>query len=105
MQKQTQPVPITDEARENYMINLAMDLVEERLRAGTATSQETTHFLKLGRTDARIKKRILEEEEKLTKAKTDNLRMQENVERLIGDAIDAMKRYSGHGGGCNENVF
>ncbi len=105
MQKQTQPVPITDEARENYMINLAMDLVEERLRAGTATSQETTHFLKLGSTEARIKKRILEEEEKLTKAKTDNLRMQENVERLIGDAIDAMKRYSGHGGGCNENVF
>ncbi len=105
MQKQTQPVPITDEARENYMINLAMDLVEERLRAGTATSQETTHFLKLGSTEARIKKRILEEEEKLTKAKTDNLRMQENVERLIGDAIDAMKRYSGHGGGYNENVF
>ena len=105
MQKQIQPVPITDEARENYMINLAMDLVEERLRAGTATSQETTHFLKLGSTEARIKKRILEEEEKLTKAKTDNLRMQENVERLIGDAIDAMKRYSGHGGGCNENVF
>ena len=105
MQKQTQPVPITDEARENYMINLAMDLVEERLRAGTATSQETTHFLKLGSTEARIKKRILEEEEKLTKAKTDNLRMQENVERLIGDAIDAMKRYSGHGGGYDENVF
>ena len=105
MKKQTQPVPITDEARENYMINLAMDLVEERLRAGTATSQETTHFLKLGSTEARIKKRILEEEEKLTKAKTDNLRMQENVERLIGDAIDAMKRYSGHGGGYNENVF
>ena len=105
MQKQAQPVPITDEARENYMINLAMDLVEERLRAGTATSQETTHFLKLGSTEARIKKRILEEEEKLTKAKTDNLRMQENVERLIGDAIDAMKTYSGHGGGYDPNVY
>ena len=82
-----------------------MDLVEQRLRDGSATSQETTHFLKLGSTEARIKKRILEEEEKLTKAKTDNLRMQENVERLIGDAIDAMKRYSGHGGGYNENIF
>ena len=103
--KNKQPVPITDDARENYMINLAMDLVEQRLRDGSATSQETTHFLKLGSTEARIKKRILEEEEKLTKAKTDNLRMQENVERLIGDAIDAMKRYSGHGGGYNENIF
>lgn len=100
-----QPVPITDEARENYMINLAMDLVEKRLIEGTATSQETTHFLKLGSTEARVRKRILEQEEELTKAKTDNLRMQENMERLISDAIDAMKSYSGSDGGYNENLY
>ena len=103
--KNKQPVPITDEDRENYMINLAMDLVEKRLIEGTATSQETTHFLKLGSTEARIRKRILEQEEELTKAKTDNLRMQENVERLISDAIDAMKSYSGSDGGYNENLY
>lgn len=103
--KNKQPVPITDEARENYMINLAMDLVEKRLIEGTATSQETTHFLKLGSTEARVRKRILEQEEELTKAKTDNLRMQENVERLISDAIDAMKSYSGSDGGYNENLY
>ena len=100
-----QPVPITDEARENYMINLAMDLVEKRLIEGTATSQETTHFLKLGSTEARVRKRILEQEEELTKAKTDNLRMQENMERLISDAIDAMKSYAGSDGGYNENLY
>lgn len=100
-----QPVPITDEARENYMINLAMDLVEKRMIEGTATSQETTHFLKLGSTEARIKKRILEEEEKLTKAKTDNLRMQENIERLISEAMDAMKTYSGSDTGYDENLY
>lgn len=100
-----QPVPITDEARENYMINLAMDLVEKRLIEGTATSQETTHFLKLGSTEARVRKRILEQEEELTKAKTDNLRMQENMERLISEAIDAMKSYSGSDGGYNENLY
>lgn len=103
--KNKQPVPITDEDRENYMINLAMDLVEKRLIEGTATSQETTHFLKLGSTEARVRKRILEQEEELTKAKTDNLRMQENVERLISDAIDAMKSYSGSDGGYNENLY
>ena len=39
---------LTPEARENQMISLAMDLVEQRLLNGTASSQETTHFLKLG---------------------------------------------------------
>lgn len=103
--KNRQPVPITDEDRENYMINLAMDLVEKRLIEGTATSQETTHFLKLGSTEARVRKRILEQEEELTKAKTDNLRLQENTERLISDALDAMKTYSGNGTGYDENIY
>ena len=31
------------EAQEQYMINLAMTLVERRLREGTASSAETTH--------------------------------------------------------------
>ena len=35
------------EAQEQYMINLAMTLVERRLQEGTASSAETTHFLKL----------------------------------------------------------
>lgn len=34
----------TPEAQENYMINLAMKLVEKRLLEGTASSAETTHF-------------------------------------------------------------
>ena len=36
---------LTPEARENQMIALAVDLVEQRLLDGTASSQETTHFL------------------------------------------------------------
>jgi hypothetical protein len=43
----------TPEAKENQMISLAMDLVEKRLREGTASSQETTHFLKLATTKER----------------------------------------------------
>ena len=39
---------LTPEARENQLISLAVDLVEQRLIDGTASSQETTHFLKLG---------------------------------------------------------
>ena len=37
----------TSEKRENELIALAVDLAEEQLRAGTASSQVITHFLKL----------------------------------------------------------
>lgn len=39
---------LTPEARENQLISLAVDLVEQRLLDGTASAQEVTHFLKLG---------------------------------------------------------
>lgn len=41
------------EAQEQYMINLTMQLVERRLREGTASSAETTHFLKLAMEEAK----------------------------------------------------
>ena len=49
---QNEPKPklrpaLSPETRENQLISLAYDLVEERLLNGTATSQETTYFLKL----------------------------------------------------------
>ena len=36
---------ISPEARDNQLIALAYNLVEKRLLEGTASSQETTHFL------------------------------------------------------------
>ena len=60
----------TPEAQENYMINLAMKLVEKRLLEGTASSAETTHFLKLATSKNELEKTKLEEENKLLRAKT-----------------------------------
>ena len=57
------------EAQEQYMINLTMQLVERRLREGTASSAETTHFLKLATMKADLEKKKLEEENKLLRAK------------------------------------
>lgn len=88
---------LTPEAREKQLIALAYDLVEERLRNGTATSQETTHFLRLGSTKERIEKEILEKQKELISAKTDALQSAKRVEELYADAIKAMRRYSGHG--------
>lgn len=88
---------LTPEARENQLISLAVDLVEQRLLDGTASSQETTHFLKLGSVKNRLEMEKLEEENRLLKAKTEALQSAKRVEELYADAIKAMQRYSGHG--------
>ena len=51
---------LTPEARENQMIALAVDLAEQQLLDGTATSQVITHYLKLGSTKERLEKEKLE---------------------------------------------
>jgi hypothetical protein len=94
--KQRRPA-LTPEARENQLISLAIDLVEQRLIDGTASSQETTHFLKLASTKAKIEKEILLEQKKLIAAKTESLESSKEMKSLYEEALNAMKRYSGGG--------
>lgn len=89
---------LTPEARENQLIALAVDLVEQRLLDGTASSQETTHFLKLGSMKNRLEMEKLKEENKLLQAKTESIQSAKKVEELYAEAINAMRRYSGNGG-------
>ena len=86
---------LTPEARENQMISLAMDLVEQRLRNGTASSQETTHFLKLATTQHQLEKEKLLTENKLLQAKIDNLEAQSSSSTLYAEALKAFSSYSG----------
>lgn len=93
-QKKIRPA-LTPEAREQQLIALAVDLVEQRLIDGTASSQETTHFLKLASSKAKLERERLELENELTKAKTKSLQSADRIELLYKEAIDAMRRYSG----------
>ena len=93
---------LTPEARENQLISLAIDLVEQRLLDGTASSQETTHFLKLATNKAKLEKERFELENELIRAKTQALKDQADMKVLYADAIAAMRRYSGHGGDYEE---
>lgn len=88
---------LTPEARENQLISLAVDLVEKRLREGTASSQETTHFLKLASTKAKLEKQILEKQAELITAKTESLHSQKRVEELYSEAMKAFRNYNGQG--------
>lgn len=87
----------TPEAQEQYMINLTMNLVEKRLREGTASSAETTHFLKLATAKADLEKKKLEEENKLLRAKTETLESAKDAKEMYEKAIKAMGVYNGLG--------
>lgn len=88
---------LSPEARENQLISYAVDLVEQRLLNGTASSQETVHFLRLGSSKAKLEKQKLEAETKLAESKAESIREQKKTEEKFEAAIKAMKKYSGHG--------
>ena len=93
---------LSPEARENQ-ISLAVDLVEKRLREGTASSAETTYYLRLSGSKARLEKEKLEEENKLLRAKTEALQAAKNTEEMYAEAIKAMGIYSGKDEEDNSN--
>lgn len=93
---------LNPQSRENQMISLAVDLVEQRLRDGTASAQETVHYLKLASTKAKLESERAQLENELIRAKIQSLRDQADIKKLYNDAIDAMRRYSGHGNGSEE---
>ena len=88
---------LSPEARENQMAALAMDLVEQRLLDGTASSQETTHFLKLVSSKAKLEQERLKLENELVAAKTKALADAEEIKVLYEEALKAMRRYGRHG--------
>lgn len=88
---------LTPEARENQLISLAVDLAEEQIRNGTASSQVITHYLKLGSTKEKLERERLIEENKLLRAKTKALEDQGELKELYAEAIKAIRNYSGNG--------
>lgn len=93
--KSRRPPATTPEARENQLIALAYDAVEKKIRRGEATSQELTHFLKLGSTRDRLEQRRLELDAQLTQKKIETMESAQRVEELYETALNAMRSYAG----------
>lgn len=85
----------TPEGREGQLVSDAIDLAENQIRNGTASSQVITHFLKLGSTRERLEQQRLEHENELTRVKIEALESQKRVEELYMEALAAMRTYSG----------
>jgi len=86
---------MTLEGRENQLIGLAVDLAEKRLLDGTATSQEVTHFLKLGSTREQLEQERIRNENALAVAKIQAIESGVRIEALFEKAIEAMQVYKG----------
>lgn len=102
MRKESKPLEMspqapasTPEGREHQLISMAYDLAEQRLRDGTASAQEVTHFLRLGSANARLEMKKLEQENRLLEAKIEALESQKHTEALYAEALSAMRTYSG----------
>lgn len=92
------PPAMSIEARENQLISLSMDVAEQQLRAGTASAQVITHFIKLGTVSAQLEKEKLARENLLLEAKVESMKSSRSSEETYQEVIKSMMEYSGHGG-------
>lgn len=90
---------IDPEARQDQMVALAVDLAEQQLRDGTASSQVITHFLKLGTATAKLEEKKLEAEVQLVMAKKEALQSAEELKQVYSEALKAFQIYSGQSDG------
>lgn len=93
--KRKRPPAKSPEARENQMIDLAIDLAEQQLMDGTASAQVITHYLKLGTMKEKLERENLRKEIELKAAKAEAIQSNQRVEELYARALTAMKTYTG----------
>lgn len=82
-------------ARENQLVNLAVELAEKQLREGTATSQVMTHYLKLGTERESLERERLRSENQLLQARVQSLQDQARAAVTHEEVIRALKVYQG----------
>lgn len=95
MGKKKQTPARTPEARENQLINLAVDEVERRLKNGTISSQLLTVLLKLATTKAQLEIEKLRSDISLQRAKEQEIEDKVSNSDLYAQALKAFKEYKG----------
>lgn len=83
-------------AQESYIISLAMNEAEKRIKDGTASSQLLCHFLDLATEKKRLENKKLESDVKVAEAKIKQINQAIADGELYQQAIEAFQRYSGH---------
>ncbi len=90
------PPALNREEREDQLTSLAYELVEQRLRNGTATPAETTFFLRIGSTREKIERQVLDLQCELKAAQAEAVRAQKQRDQTYTEVLAAMRRYKGY---------
>lgn len=83
----------TPEGRENQLINLAMNLAEEKLRDGTASSQIITSILNWATTKHQLENEKLRSDLEVAKAKVEQMKRSGDSKDLYEKALAAFRSY------------
>lgn len=86
---------LTDQGRESFLVNLALDIAEQQLLNGTASSQLISHFLKLGTQKYKLENERLRSDLKVAEAKIKDYENREDTKILLESALNAFKSYVG----------
>ena len=89
------PPATTLEGREDQLIAAAMDLVERRIHEGTASAQETVHFLRLGSVRNQLEQDKLRHENEVLQTRVKEMESRRSSEELYSRALAAMRGYQG----------
>jgi len=89
------PPAITPDQRENQLIEAAVDLAEQQLKAGEASAQVITHYLKLGSSRERLEQQRIRNEVLLLETKRELMESEKRTEQLMIEALNAMRNYTG----------
>jgi len=79
------------------MISLAFDLVEQRLRDGTASATETVALMKLGSSRERLEQQRISHENELLVVKKEAMEAAVKSEEQFRIAMDYFRAYTGNG--------
>lgn len=85
------------ENRVAQLTAMAMDLAEQQMRDGTASSQVISYFLKAGSEKEKLEIERLAAENEVLRAKAKQLEDMADMKVIYENAIKAMRNYSGNG--------
>lgn len=95
----------TPEAREDELIAKAVDLAERQIEDGSVSAQVLSHYLKLGSSREKLEQERMAQEVKLLKAKEEMMESAKKVEEMYGQALNAMRAYSGQEPLANDDDY
>ncbi len=89
------PPARTIDGRNDQLIAAAFDLVERRIHEGTASAQETVHFLRMGSTRARLDEEKLRAENLVLETRVKEMEGRRSGEDMYNRALLAFRGYAG----------